>query len=65
MTQTEWDEMYHKLYDAYDYAGLRNEYVRKNIGELLDYMIQYKERYSVPVEKVAHKMSTASETCYS
>ena len=60
MTQTEWDEMYRKLYDAYDYAGLRNEYVRKNLGELLDYMIQYKERYSVPVAEVAQEMSTAS-----
>ena len=61
MTQTEWDEMYRKLYDAYDYAGLRNEYVRKNLGELLDYMIQYKERFSpVPVSEVAQEMSTAS-----
>lgn len=60
MNQAEWDEMYRKLYDAYDYAGLRNEYVRKNLGELLDYMIQYKERYSpVPVAEVAQEMSTA------
>lgn len=59
MNQTECDEMYRKLYDAYDYARLRNEYVRKNLGELLDYMIQYKERYSVPVAKVAQEMSTA------
>tara|TARA_R110000868_G_scaffold94906_1_gene261358 strand:- start:928 stop:1083 length:156 start_codon:yes stop_codon:yes gene_type:complete len=51
MTKTEWDALYIKLYDAYDYAGLRNEYVRKNLGELIDYMIQYEERFapSVPV----------------
>ena len=54
MNQTEWDAMYSKLYDVYDYAGLRNEYVRKNIGELLDYMVQYKERFDdVPVWEVA------------
>jgi hypothetical protein len=54
MNQTEWDAMYSKLYDVYDYAGLRNEYVRKNIGELLDYMVQYKERFDdVPIASVA------------
>ena len=54
MNKTEWDELYIKLYSAYDYAGLRNEYVRKNIGELLDYMIQYKERFDlVPVGQVS------------
>ena len=50
MTKLEWDEMYRKLYDAYDYAALRNEYVRKNLGELLDYMGQYKERFKRPVD---------------
>jgi hypothetical protein len=60
MNQTEWYEMYCKLYNAYDYAGLCNEYVRKNLGELLDYMIQYKERFSpVPDAEVAQEMSTA------
>ena len=54
MNQTEWDHLYIKLYDAYDYAGLRNEYVRKNIGELIDYMVQYKERFDdVPVGQVS------------
>ena len=54
MNQTEWDAMYSKLYDVYDYAGLRNEYVRKNIGELIDYMVQYKERFDdVPVGQVS------------
>ena len=49
MNKTEWDELYIKLFDACDYAGLRNEYVRKNLGELLEYMIQYKERFERPV----------------
>ena len=43
MNQTEWDEMYRKLYDAYEYSMVRNEQIRHNIGELLDYMIQYKQ----------------------
>ena len=45
MTKTEWNEMYRKLYDVYDYSALRNEYMRKNLGELLDYLGQYKERF--------------------
>ena len=53
MNETEWGHLYIKLYDAYDYAGLRNEYVRKNIGELIDYMVQYKERFDdVPIAQV-------------
>jgi hypothetical protein len=48
MTKTEWDGMYRKLYDVYDYSALRNEYMRKNLGELLDYLGQYKERYERP-----------------
>ena len=50
MNKLEWDEMYRKLYDVYDYAGLRNEYVRKHLGELLDYMGQYKERFQRPID---------------
>jgi hypothetical protein len=54
VNKTEWDELYIKLYSAYDYAGLRNEYVRKNIGELLTYMIQYKERFDpVPIAELS------------
>jgi hypothetical protein len=54
MNKTEWDELYIKLYSAYDYAGLRNEYVRRNIGELLDYMVQYKERFDlVPIAELS------------
>jgi hypothetical protein len=49
MIKAEWDELYRRMYEAYEYAGLRNEYTRRNLGELLDYMIQYKERYTKPV----------------
>jgi hypothetical protein len=49
MNETEWSVMYFKLYEAYDYAGLRSEYIRKNVGELLDYMAQYKERFTEAV----------------
>jgi hypothetical protein len=38
MTQTEWNELYRKVYDAYDYAGLRNEGIREILGMLLDTM---------------------------
>jgi hypothetical protein len=46
MTKTEWDALYRKLYDTYDYSALRNEYLRNRLGELLDYLVQYKERYT-------------------
>ena len=49
MTKADWDELYMRIYAAYEYAGWRNEYTRSNLGELLDYMIQYKERYTKPV----------------
>ena len=48
MPKTEWDAMYRKLYDVYDYSALRNEYMRSRLGELLDYLAQYKERYTRP-----------------
>ena len=49
MTKAEWDELYMLMYDAYDYAWLRDEYTRHNLGELLDYMLQYKGRFTKPV----------------
>lgn len=45
MTQTEWDEMYRKLYDAYEYSMVRNEQIRHDIGELLDYMMSINKRF--------------------
>jgi len=43
MSQTEWDDLYTKVYDAYEYSGLRNETIRHKLGLLLDYLIQLKE----------------------
>ena len=49
MTKADWDELYRRIYAAYEYAGLRNEYTRRSLGDLLTYMIQYKERFTKPV----------------
>jgi hypothetical protein len=43
MNLQDWNELYRKLYDAYDYAGLRDEYVRSTLGDALDHMIHLKE----------------------
>lgn len=42
MTKQEWDDLYIKLYDAYDFAALKDEYVRSTIGDVLDHMIALK-----------------------
>jgi hypothetical protein len=44
MTQTQWDRLYTTLYAAYEYASLKDEYVRSTIGDALDHMILLKER---------------------
>jgi len=44
MTRKEWDELYLKLYDAYEFAGLRDEYVRSTLGDVLDHMINLKDQ---------------------
>jgi hypothetical protein len=36
MTETEWNELYAKVYDAYDYAALKNEEIRESLGMVLD-----------------------------
>ena len=38
MTETEWNELYRKVYDAYDYAALKNEGIREILGMVLDTM---------------------------
>ena len=43
MNRQDWDDLYIKLYDAYDYAGLKDEYVRSTLGDALDHMIHLKE----------------------
>jgi hypothetical protein len=39
MTQTQFDELYTKLYDAYESSMLKDEYVRSTLGDALDHMI--------------------------
>jgi len=42
MTLTDWNELYRRTYDAYDYAALKNEEVRETLGTLLDSLIDTK-----------------------
>ena len=54
MTRDEFSELYTKLYDAYEYAGLKDEYVRSTLGDALDHMILLRQTlYPVPVKQVA------------
>lgn len=45
MNQVEWNQLYSKLYDAYAYSGPCDEYIRRNLGEMLEYMIKTKEHF--------------------
>jgi len=42
MNKTEWDELYVRVYQAYDYAALKNEQAREFLGTLLDTLIETK-----------------------
>ena len=53
MTQTQFDELYIKLYDAYESSMLKDEYVRSTLGDALDHMILMKSRGLVTVDQVA------------
>lgn len=53
MTQTQFDELYTKLYDAYVSSMLKDEYVRSSIADALDHMILMKSRGCVAVSEVA------------
>ena len=44
MTQTQFDELYTKLYDAYTDSMLKDEYVRSTIGDALDHLIKLQPR---------------------
>lgn len=43
MTQTQFDELYRTIYEAYELASLKDEYVRSTLGDVLDHMISLKE----------------------
>jgi hypothetical protein len=42
MTLTDWNELYRRTYDAYNYASFCNEEVRETLGTLLDSLIDNK-----------------------
>lgn len=44
MTQTQFDELYTAVYEAYELAGLKDEYVRSTLGDALDHMISLKQQ---------------------
>ena len=44
MTQSQFDELYIKLYDAYTDSMLKDEYVRSTIGDALDHLIKIQPR---------------------
>jgi hypothetical protein len=43
MIQTQFDELYRAVYEAYELAGLKDEYVRSTLGDALDHMILLKQ----------------------
>ena len=44
MTQTQFNELYTAVYEAYELAGLKDEYVRSTLGDALDHMILLKQQ---------------------
>jgi hypothetical protein len=44
MTQTDWNELYLRTYDAYTYASFCNEEVSETLGTLLDQLIDIKPK---------------------
>ena len=55
MTQTQFDELYTKLYDAYESSMLKDEYVRSTLGDALDHMILMRSKGLVTVWQVAQR----------
>lgn len=49
MTQAQFDELYTKLYDAYESSMLKDEYVRSTLGDALDHMILMRSKGLVTV----------------
>ena len=44
MNQEQFNKLYTTLYDAYEQAALKDEYVRSTIGDALDHMILLKQQ---------------------
>ena len=44
VTLTDWNELYRRTYEAYNYASFCNEEVRETLGTLLDQLIDTKSK---------------------
>jgi uncharacterized protein YnzC (UPF0291/DUF896 family) len=43
MTKTDFDNLYLTVYEAYEQAALKDEYIRSTLGDVLDHMILLKQ----------------------
>jgi hypothetical protein len=43
MTKTDFDNLYTTVYEAYEQAALKDEYIRSTLGDVLDHMILLKQ----------------------
>jgi hypothetical protein len=43
MTKTDFDKLYTTVYEAYEQAALKDEYIRSTLGDVLDHMILLKQ----------------------
>jgi hypothetical protein len=44
-TQSEWDDLYRKVYSAYEDSMVKDEQERQRLGKILDSLIDYKSQY--------------------
>ena len=44
MNKQQFEKLYTTVYDAYEQAALKDEYIRSTLGDVLDHMILLKER---------------------
>jgi len=44
MRQSQFDKLYTASYEAYEFAALKDEYVRSTLGDALDHMILLKQQ---------------------
>ena len=44
MTKAQFDQLYVTVYDTYEQASLKDEYVRSTLGDVLDHLILLKEK---------------------
>jgi len=46
-TQSDWDDLYRKVYSAYEDSMLKDEQECQRLGILLDRLISYKSKYAM------------------